>query len=172
MTLAVIALGANIDDPVAQLKEAYKRLKKLHNLTAVEASPIYQSPPMGPQDQPPYYNAVVSGQFTGEPRALLVGSARHRKIHGARKKTALGRAMYRSRYYSTGRERNEITQSDYSSPRNKRPVIRCSTHDRHTRQRPQGAGTSRTWYPSPNAQCRDTNNVRERRSWLNKYGRR
>ena len=71
MTLAVIALGANIDDPVAQLKEAYKRLKKLPNLTAVKASPIYESPPMGPQDQPPYYNAVVSGQFTGEPRALL-----------------------------------------------------------------------------------------------------
>ena len=28
MTLAIIALGANIDDPVAQLKEAYMRLKK------------------------------------------------------------------------------------------------------------------------------------------------
>ena len=71
MTLAVIALGANIDDPVAQLKEAYKRLKKLPNLTAVEASPIYESPPMGPQDQPPYYNAVVSGQFTGSPAHCL-----------------------------------------------------------------------------------------------------
>ena len=72
MTLAVIALGANINDPVTQLKEAYNLLKKFPNLTAVEASPIYQSPPMGPQDQPHYYNAVVSGQFTGEPGELLV----------------------------------------------------------------------------------------------------
>jgi 2-amino-4-hydroxy-6-hydroxymethyldihydropteridine diphosphokinase len=71
MTLAVIALGANIDDPVAQLKEAYKRLKKLPDLTAVKVSPVYQSPPMGPQDQPPYFNAVVSGRFTGEPLELL-----------------------------------------------------------------------------------------------------
>lgn len=71
MTLAVIALGANIDNPVAQLKEAYKRLKKLPNLTVVKASPIYQSPPMGPKDQPPYFNAVISGQFTREPNTLL-----------------------------------------------------------------------------------------------------
>lgn len=71
MTLTVIALGANIDNPVAQLKEAYKRLKKLPNLTVAKASPIYQSPPMGPQDQPPYFNAVVSGHFTEEPNTLL-----------------------------------------------------------------------------------------------------
>ena len=72
MTLAVIALGANIDEPVVQLKEAYKRLQELPNITDLRASPIYQSPPMGPQDQPPYYNAVVSGQFTGEPHTLLI----------------------------------------------------------------------------------------------------
>ena len=71
MTLAVIALGANIDDPLAQLKEAYSRLREIPYLTALEASPIYQSPPMGPQDQPPYFNAVVSGRFTGEPLELL-----------------------------------------------------------------------------------------------------
>ncbi len=90
MTLAVIALGANIDDPVAQLKEAYKRLKMLPDLTAVEASPIYQSPPMGPQDQPPYHNAVVSGQFAGEPHTLLTALQGIEKSMGRVKKRRWG----------------------------------------------------------------------------------
>ena len=90
MTLAVIALGANIDDPIAQLTEAYKRLTDLPNLTALEASPIYQSPPMGPQDQPPYFNAVVSGQFMGEPLALLSALQDVEKLMGRVKRRHWG----------------------------------------------------------------------------------
>ena len=90
MTLAVIALGANIDEPVVQLKEAYKRLQELPNITDLRASPIYQSPPMGPQDQPPYYNAVVSGQFTGEPHTLLTALQDIEKSMGRVKKRHWG----------------------------------------------------------------------------------
>lgn len=71
MTLAVIALGSNIDAPKKRLSEAYGYLKELSAFSVVRASPIYQSPPMGPQDQPPFFNAVVSGYSTAEPLALL-----------------------------------------------------------------------------------------------------
>lgn len=90
MTLTVIALGANIDDPVAQLKEAFQRLRELPGLTELRASPIYQSPPMGPKDQPPYFNAVVAGAFRGKPLELLLALQDIEKSMGRVKKRHWG----------------------------------------------------------------------------------
>lgn len=57
METVYIALGSNLDNPLAQLKQAVSSLKKLaHN---VEVSPFYGSKPLGPQDQPDYVNAVA-----------------------------------------------------------------------------------------------------------------
>jgi 2-amino-4-hydroxy-6-hydroxymethyldihydropteridine diphosphokinase len=71
MTLAVIALGANIEAPVERLAEAYVHVSKMADFSVLDVSPIYRSPPMGPEDQPPYFNAVLSGEYTGEPLHLL-----------------------------------------------------------------------------------------------------
>jgi 2-amino-4-hydroxy-6-hydroxymethyldihydropteridine diphosphokinase len=56
MTITYIGLGSNLGDSRQILREA---VHKLATLGTVKASKLYQSPPMGPQDQPHYLNAVV-----------------------------------------------------------------------------------------------------------------
>ena len=90
MTLAVIALGSNIDAPIQRLIEARGYLAALSEFRVLDASPIYQSPPMGPQDQPPFFNAVVSGAFAGEPLALLSALQQIEKSMGREKNRLWG----------------------------------------------------------------------------------
>lgn len=54
--LSYIGLGSNLGDSRQILTEA---VQKLATLGAVSTSKLYQSPPMGPQDQPHYFNAVA-----------------------------------------------------------------------------------------------------------------
>ncbi|MFI7911848.1 2-amino-4-hydroxy-6-hydroxymethyldihydropteridine diphosphokinase, partial [Acinetobacter baumannii] len=51
-----IGLGSNLGDSRQILSEAIAKLKSLGE---VKVSKLYQSPPMGPQDQPNYLNAVA-----------------------------------------------------------------------------------------------------------------
>ncbi|ENX47230.1 2-amino-4-hydroxy-6-hydroxymethyldihydropteridine diphosphokinase [Acinetobacter sp. NIPH 542] len=51
-----IGLGSNLGDSRQILSEAIAKLK---TLGMVKVSRLYQSPPMGPQDQPNYLNAVA-----------------------------------------------------------------------------------------------------------------
>ena len=71
MTLTVIALGANIDNPPERIKEAYVRMLEISGLTDLTLSSLYTSPPMGPQDQPAFFNAIATCQYSGEPTGLL-----------------------------------------------------------------------------------------------------
>ena len=63
-----IGMGSNLGDSVQILTKAVHKLK---NLGAVRVSKLYQSPPMGPQDQPHYHNAVAELVTELEPLALL-----------------------------------------------------------------------------------------------------
>ena len=63
-----IGLGSNLGDSKVILTEA---VHKLASLGAVKISKLYQSPPMGPQDQPNYLNAVVQLSTNLAPLALL-----------------------------------------------------------------------------------------------------
>lgn len=54
-----IGLGSNLTDPVAQIKTAIDDLRDLPDTQLVTYSSLYKSPPMGPQDQPDYINAVA-----------------------------------------------------------------------------------------------------------------
>jgi 2-amino-4-hydroxy-6-hydroxymethyldihydropteridine diphosphokinase len=56
MIVTYIGLGSNLGDSRQILAEA---VQKLATLGQVQTSNLYQSPPMGPQDQPNYLNAVV-----------------------------------------------------------------------------------------------------------------
>ncbi|MFW5450500.1 MAG: 2-amino-4-hydroxy-6-hydroxymethyldihydropteridine diphosphokinase [Methylophagaceae bacterium] len=56
---AYIGLGSNLADPQAQVNTAIEALQALPNTIIVKGSSLYMSPPMGPQDQPDYINAVV-----------------------------------------------------------------------------------------------------------------
>ncbi|MDR6981619.1 2-amino-4-hydroxy-6-hydroxymethyldihydropteridine diphosphokinase [Rheinheimera pacifica] len=66
-----IGLGANLEQPVAQLQQAVQALKQLAHSTLVAVSGFYGSKPMGPQDQPDYVNAVAAIDTTLTPEQLL-----------------------------------------------------------------------------------------------------
>lgn len=59
MNKVFIGLGSNLDEPLSQLKSAIEHLKNTQGITFIAVSHFYSSPPMGPQDQPDYINAVV-----------------------------------------------------------------------------------------------------------------
>ncbi len=67
-TIAYIGLGSNLGDSRQILTQAVSRLS---TLGPVKVSKLYQSPPMGPQDQPHYYNAVAQLETVLEPLPLL-----------------------------------------------------------------------------------------------------
>jgi len=68
MTVTYIGLGSNLGDSRQILAEA---VTKLASLGQVQASKLYQSPPMGPQDQPHYFNAVARLETELQPLDLL-----------------------------------------------------------------------------------------------------
>jgi len=57
---AYIGIGSNLNDPVAQVKEAIEELGLLPDSLLAARSSLYGSKPMGPQDQPEYVNAVAA----------------------------------------------------------------------------------------------------------------
>jgi 2-amino-4-hydroxy-6-hydroxymethyldihydropteridine diphosphokinase len=56
---AWIGLGSNLNDPKAQLEQAFVALERLRGTRLYFRSKLYRNPPMGPQDQPDYINAVA-----------------------------------------------------------------------------------------------------------------
>ncbi|EHY9859202.1 2-amino-4-hydroxy-6-hydroxymethyldihydropteridine diphosphokinase [Vibrio parahaemolyticus] len=71
MITAYIAVGSNLADPVSQAQQAIEALKTLPNSEFVQASSLYSSTPMGPQNQPDYINAVVAIKTNLTPLELL-----------------------------------------------------------------------------------------------------
>ena len=56
----VIALGANLGDPVATVKAAILALRQLPHTRFVAASSLYRTAPVGLRHQPDFINAVVA----------------------------------------------------------------------------------------------------------------
>lgn len=71
MTRVCVGLGANLGEPLAQLNAAIMHLEQLPNSHITAVSSVYQSAPMGPQDQPNYLNAAVCLETELTPQALL-----------------------------------------------------------------------------------------------------
>lgn len=67
-SITYIGMGSNLGDSQQILKDAVAQLSQLGSVTV---SKLYQSPPMGPQDQPHYHNAVAKLITDLEPLALL-----------------------------------------------------------------------------------------------------
>lgn len=66
--ISYIGLGSNLGDSLEIMAQA---VNKLSTLGQIKVSQLYQSSPMGPQDQPNFYNAVVQLETDLEPLALL-----------------------------------------------------------------------------------------------------
>jgi 2-amino-4-hydroxy-6-hydroxymethyldihydropteridine diphosphokinase len=58
-TPAYVAIGSNLDGPVAQVEAALVELKSLPQSRLIARSRLYRSAPLGPQDQPEFINAVA-----------------------------------------------------------------------------------------------------------------
>ena len=73
---AYVAIGSNLNDPPARVREAYERLAALPATLSVRRSRLYATRPMGPQDQPEFVNAAAGllSQLTA--RELLEGLLR------------------------------------------------------------------------------------------------
>lgn len=71
MVLAHIGLGSNLADPVQQVLSAFEALTHLPETQQVAQSSLYRNPPLGPQVQPDYINAVAALRTWLSPHALL-----------------------------------------------------------------------------------------------------
>ncbi|MFV2060592.1 MAG: 2-amino-4-hydroxy-6-hydroxymethyldihydropteridine diphosphokinase [Gammaproteobacteria bacterium] len=77
-----IGLGSNLDEPINQIRVAIDEIKSVKNFTFVASSSLYKTPPMGPQDQPDYINAVVKIKSNMPALALLDKMQALEQVHG------------------------------------------------------------------------------------------
>lgn len=66
-----IGLGSNLDNPQQQILSAIEDIAVIEKTSLQQQSSLYSSPPMGPQDQPDYVNAVVAVETALVPHQLL-----------------------------------------------------------------------------------------------------
>lgn len=79
---AVVALGANLDDPQAQVRRAFGELAALPDTWVAGRSPLYRTAPVGFADQPPFVNACALVETRLSARALLDALLAIEKRHG------------------------------------------------------------------------------------------
>ena len=68
---AFIGAGANLGEPVRQIRQAKDALQKSPGVKFLGASSLYRTQPMGPIAQPPFINAVFSLECGMSPKDLL-----------------------------------------------------------------------------------------------------
>ncbi len=68
---AYVGLGSNLNNPVQQIKQALSALKTIPKTKLIAHSSLYQSAPMGQQEQPDYINAVAALDTTLNADTLL-----------------------------------------------------------------------------------------------------
>lgn len=68
---AWLGLGANLQRPVKQLKEALRRLGAEERIKVLRISSFYRTPPWGDEQQDEFINAVLQIETSLAPMALL-----------------------------------------------------------------------------------------------------
>ena len=71
MHVAHVALGANLEDPAAQIRAALAALTRLPESRLLRHSSLYRSAPVGIHGQPDFINAVAALETALPPNALL-----------------------------------------------------------------------------------------------------
>src|SRR5690348_8778534 len=74
MIPVVLALGANLGDPLATLTRAVEQLAAVDGLAIDVVSPLARTEPVGGPDQPAYLNAVVLARTRLTPVELLAAA--------------------------------------------------------------------------------------------------
>ncbi len=88
--LAYIGLGSNLEAPAEQIKTALTDLQSLPATQLLKTSSLYASPPMGPQDQPDYINAVALLDTSMSAHELLDALQAIEQQHGRQRKRHWG----------------------------------------------------------------------------------
>lgn len=82
-TVAYLALGSNLGDPVRQLVAARAMINTIPGVAIVRASSLYQSPAWGSDEpQPDYINAVIAIRTTLSAAELWRAASRIEAAHG------------------------------------------------------------------------------------------
>lgn len=79
---ACVALGANIGEPLRQVKAGFAALDALPGTRLIARSSLYRSAPVGYADQPDFINAVAMIETALEPHALLAALLAIERAHG------------------------------------------------------------------------------------------
>ena len=79
---ATVGLGANLNNPAAQIESALAELDRLPATRLVARSSLYASAPVGYVDQPDFINAVAQVETALAPRALLAALLALEHRHG------------------------------------------------------------------------------------------
>lgn len=70
-SVALIALGSNLAEPTQQVKRAITVLSQTPEITLLQASSLYQTDPVGYDNQPDFINAVIKVSTTLEAPDLM-----------------------------------------------------------------------------------------------------
>jgi 2-amino-4-hydroxy-6-hydroxymethyldihydropteridine diphosphokinase len=73
LTLVYLALGSNLGEREAHLREARRRLED-HGARLLRTSRVVESEPLGVVDQPRFLNQVLEAEWDRSPRELLVAA--------------------------------------------------------------------------------------------------
>lgn len=82
---AFVGLGANLENPLQQVRRAISELGAIENTRLLAASSLYRSAPVGYADQPDFINAVARLQTGLSPRELLDALHVIENRHGRRR---------------------------------------------------------------------------------------
>jgi 2-amino-4-hydroxy-6-hydroxymethyldihydropteridine diphosphokinase len=81
-TPAYVALGSNLDAPRTQIELAFAALTRLPDSRVMARSRLYETRPLGPQNQPNFINAAAGLLTQLTARALLEGLQEIERIIG------------------------------------------------------------------------------------------
>jgi 2-amino-4-hydroxy-6-hydroxymethyldihydropteridine diphosphokinase len=90
MITAFVALGSNLDDPVAQIRSGFSSLAALRGTRLARRSSLYRNPPVGLLDQPEFVNAVAMIETALGASDLLDELLRIESAHGRERVLANG----------------------------------------------------------------------------------
>lgn len=85
-----VGIGSNLHDPLQQVLTGIQALSAHPHLRHVQASPIYQSKPVGPQNQPDFINGVIYFQTRLGPHDVLDVLQHLEQAHGRVRKRHWG----------------------------------------------------------------------------------
>ena len=74
VTTCYLSLGSNLGDRAGNLAEALRRLQDYPQVQILAVSSVYETDPVGPQDQPDFYNIVaqVAADCTAEELLAII----------------------------------------------------------------------------------------------------